>query len=116
MSSLSYQEIDHIYSLSLRVKKLCSENEDCDDNLKSLKTWFQNIGYPTSVIEREVNKVFETPRDSLFEEKHLICLEYFSKLSEISLQFVDVRYEQIYNRRPGSVQCLIPDRGSETFT
>ena len=58
-----------IYSQSLRVKKICSENEDCDDNLQNLKKWFQDRGYPTNMIENELQKVSEIPRDNLFKEK-----------------------------------------------
>ena len=46
-----------IYSQILRIRKICSNKSDFLKHLESMKSWFEVRGYPTKLIEQEMEKV-----------------------------------------------------------
>jgi hypothetical protein len=48
-----------VYSQGLRIKKICSREEDFEKHLQELSSWLKNRAYPTWLIEREFKRVKE---------------------------------------------------------
>ena len=46
-----------MYSQRLRVKRICSENEDFLKHLREMKLWFLKRGCPENVVDQELGKV-----------------------------------------------------------
>jgi len=89
-----------VYSQGLRLRKICSQDENFEINLSNLKGWFVNRGYPSKVVENELKKVKQLSRNDLFitrqrESKNAVpfvvdfcpALESFAKLIR-SLVFI----------------------------
>ena len=49
-----------VYSQSLRIKRLCSSNKAFENHLERLKDWFQNRGYPKTLVDNQLKCVTET--------------------------------------------------------
>ena len=54
---IRYVKNSIIYSQGLRIKRLCSNYVDFENNLCKLEKWFLNRGYPKKVIKFEIDKV-----------------------------------------------------------
>ena len=48
-----------VYSQGLRIKRICSREEDFEKHLQELSSWLKNRAYPTWLIEREFKRVKE---------------------------------------------------------
>ena len=46
-----------IYSQALRMSRICSYKTDFEKHLVDMKSWFQARGYPSGLIQKEMNKV-----------------------------------------------------------
>ena len=46
-----------IYSQALRMSRICSYKTDFEKHLVDMKSWFQARGYPSDLIQKEMNKV-----------------------------------------------------------
>ena len=46
-----------MYSQGLRVKRICSENEDFLRHIREMKLWFLKRGYPENIVDQELGKV-----------------------------------------------------------
>ena len=46
-----------VYSQGLRVKRICSENEDFLRHIREMKLWFLKRGYPENIVDQELGKV-----------------------------------------------------------
>ena len=47
-----------------RIKRLCPSNVAFKNHLESLKAWFQNRGYPKTLVENQLKPVIETRQTS----------------------------------------------------
>ena len=53
-----------IFSQTLWLKRICSENNDLNVRVEDLKTWFRKRGYPDYLIKEQVEKALRpTPSD-----------------------------------------------------
>ena len=53
-----------VYSQGLRIKRLCSSSVAFENYLESLKDWFQNRGYPKTLVDNQLKRVTETRQTS----------------------------------------------------
>ena len=53
-----------VYSQGLCTKRLCSSNVAFENHLESLKNWFQNRGYPKTLVDNQLKRVTETRQTS----------------------------------------------------
>ena len=54
-SSGTYSVI-HIYSQTLRVKRVCSKESDFKEHSSKLESWFLKTDYPEKIINTEMKK------------------------------------------------------------
>ena len=54
-----------VYSLTLRLKRLCSLDGDFRQHASSLKQWFLDRGYSEKLIDEQISKVIPMQRESL---------------------------------------------------
>ena len=45
-----------VYSQGLRVKRICSENEDFLKHMREMKLWFLKRGNPENMVDQELGK------------------------------------------------------------
>ena len=53
-----------VFGPGLRIKRLCPSNVAFKNHLESLKAWFQNRGYPKTLVENQLKPVIETRQTS----------------------------------------------------
>ena len=53
-----------MYSQGLRITRLCSSNVAFENHHESLKGWFQNRGYPKTLVDNQLKCVTETRQTS----------------------------------------------------
>ena len=53
-----------VFCQGLRIKRLCSSNVAFENHLESLKAWFQNRGYPKTLVDNQLKRVIETRQTS----------------------------------------------------
>ena len=53
-----------IYSLTLRLRRICSEGKDLKSHVTDLKGWFLRRGYPQRIIEEQVDRAFRLPLEN----------------------------------------------------
>ena len=53
-----------VYSQGLRIKRLRSSNIAFENHFGSLKGWFQNRGYPKTLVDNQLKRVTETRQTS----------------------------------------------------
>ena len=53
-----------MYSQGLPIKKLCSSNVAFENHLERLKSWFQNRGYPKTLVDHQLKRITETRQTS----------------------------------------------------
>ena len=53
-----------VFSQSLRIKRLCSSNVAFENHFERLKVWFQNRGYPKTLVDNQLKCVIETRQTS----------------------------------------------------
>ena len=58
-----------VYSQGLRIRKICSQEDEFLQNISKLTEWFRKRSYPEKVINEEIDKVRNKTRESLFETK-----------------------------------------------
>ena len=58
-----------VYSQTLRIKRICTREEDFVKHQGSLRNWFLNRGYPRNLIETQFQKVSDLKRDDLLFQK-----------------------------------------------
>ena len=46
-----------VFSQALRMKRICSEEEDFKTHIGEMKSWFQKRAYPDKIIDKELDKV-----------------------------------------------------------
>ena len=77
-----------MYSQGLRIKRLCSSNVAFENHLESLKGWFQNRGYPKTLVDNQLKRVTETRQTSDQTYKRgngvLLVLTYHPRLKNIN--------------------------------
>ena len=77
-----------VFSQGLRIKRLCSSNVAFENHLESLKAWFQNGGYPKSLVCNQLKRVIETRQTSEQTYKRgngvLLVLTYHPRLKNVN--------------------------------
>ena len=53
-----------VYSQGLHNERLCFSNVTFENHLQSLKDWFQNRGYPKTLVGNQLKRVTETRQTS----------------------------------------------------
>ena len=53
-----------VYSQDVCIKRLCSSNVAFKNHLESLEGWFQNRGYPKTLVDNQLKRVTETRQTS----------------------------------------------------
>ena len=57
------------YSQALRIRKICYEEEDLNQNCEQLAKTFKNRGYNLEKIKEQINRAKSTPRNELLKTK-----------------------------------------------
>ena len=52
-----------VYSQALRIKRICSSNNDFNGHLKNLTKWFLERGYPENSVKKQIEKAKNTNLD-----------------------------------------------------
>ena len=77
-----------MYSQGLPIIRLCSSNLAFKNHLESLKGWFQNRGYPKTLVDNQLKCVTETKQTSDQTYKRgngvPIALTYHPRLKNIN--------------------------------
>lgn len=55
-----------VLSQGLRIRKVCSRDEEFQRQLEDLEGWFESRGYPTQIVKGELKKVNARSRETLF--------------------------------------------------
>ena len=53
----AHTKLSIIYSQTLRMSRICSCKTDFEKHLVDIKSWFQARGYPSDLVQKEMNKV-----------------------------------------------------------
>ena len=51
----AYTKLFVIYSQALRMSRICSYKIDFEKHFVDMKLWFQARGYPSDLVQREIN-------------------------------------------------------------
>ena len=57
------------YSQFLRLRRICSEDQDIENKSKEMASIFRNRDYPSNVMQRERERVSAIPRTALISER-----------------------------------------------
>ena len=57
------------YSQFLRLRRLCSEENDFEIKSKEMASFFRTRGYPSNMVQRAQERVSAIPRDSIIVER-----------------------------------------------
>ena len=57
------------YSQFLRLRRICSEENDFENKSKEMASFFRNRDYPSNVIQQAQERVSAFPRDTLISER-----------------------------------------------
>ena len=57
------------YSQFLRLRRICSEENDFENKSKEMASFFQRRGYPSNVVQRAQERVSAIPRDAITSER-----------------------------------------------
>ena len=72
----------------MRIKRLFSSSEAFENQLESLKEWFQNREYPKTLVENQLKRITETRQTSDQTRKRgngvLLILTYHPRLKNIN--------------------------------
>ena len=109
-----------VYSQTLRVKRLCSLEEDFSYNKLNMKEWYIKKGYPESVIEKEMKKVRFSQQGQKFKkvEKVEYHLHYHSSLNKLSsiihrnlyLLYMNQEVKNVFTSGPSVIQKCQEDK------
>ena len=58
-----------VYSQGLTIKRICSSTVKTIEHLGRLRSWFCERGYPEKFVDRQLEKVYNKPREELFRPK-----------------------------------------------
>ena len=76
-----------VFSQALRMKRICSEEEDFKTHIGEMKSWFQKRAYPDKIIDKELGKVSFSYRGSKSNRKNKgipFVVTYHPLLQELS--------------------------------
>ena len=59
-----------VFSQALRMKRICSEEEEFKTHIGEMKSWFQKRAYPEKIIDKELGKVSFSYRGSKSNRKN----------------------------------------------
>ena len=57
------------YSQFLRLRRICSEENDSENKSKEMAIFFRSRDYPTNVVQRAQERVSAIPRDAIISER-----------------------------------------------
>ena len=57
------------YSQFLRLRRICSEENDFENKSKEMASFFRSRGYPSNVVQRAQERVSTIPRDTIISER-----------------------------------------------
>ena len=81
-----------MFGPGLRIKRLCPSNVAFKNHLESFKAWFQNRGYPKTLVENQLKPVIETRQTSEQTYKRgngvPLVLTYHPQLKNINIIFI----------------------------
>ena len=64
------------YSQFLRLRRICSEENDFENKSKEMTSFFRSRDYPSSVVQRSQERVSAIPRDAIISERSgLTCAQ-----------------------------------------
>ena len=76
-----------VFSQGLRIKRICSEEEDFNTHIGEMKSWFQKRAYPEKVIDKELGKISFSYKGSKNSRKNKgipFVVTYHPLLQELS--------------------------------
>ncbi|XP_078535778.1 uncharacterized protein LOC144822305 [Lissotriton helveticus] len=60
-----HTKLSIIYSQALRIRRIFSNEETCKDHLQELATLFRRRGYPLHIVQQQIDKSLQLPREAL---------------------------------------------------
>ena len=69
-----------LYIQAVRIKAICSEEEDLHHKLGDLESWLVNRGYRAKIVRRKIQKINVIDRQALEEKR--------PKIQEVSVTLV----------------------------
>ena len=57
----SHAKSSIIFSQALRIRRICSKKNDLVANVRKLKDWFKERGYPEDMVNKETKKALHSP-------------------------------------------------------
>ena len=57
----SHTKSSIIFSPALRMRRICSKKSDLVTNVRKLKDWFKERGYPEAMVNKETKRALESP-------------------------------------------------------
>ena len=52
-----------VFSQGLRIKRICSKNDDCQKHLKQLGKWFRDREYPKALVDSQIERISKLTRE-----------------------------------------------------
>ena len=100
-----------VYSLELRVKRLCSEKQDFLKHMREIKLWFLKRGYPENIVDQELGKreFSESSRRTNKRDKGVCLVATYHPLLQnigrifhrhLDLLYTDQEVERVFTPRP----------------
>ena len=127
-----------VVGAGLRIKKICSREEDFEKHLQELSSWLKNRAYPTWLIEREFKRVKEynieesnrlreescktgVPLTIVFHPmlKHfglVIKKKYLSKYKILHILYLDTEARKVFTPEPFTAFRTSRNLGSYIFS
>ena len=76
------------YSQAVRMKRICSEEEDLQHKLEDLESWLVNRGYRAESVRREIQRVNSIDSQVLLDQRHKIQEDNFTLVLFFSPCFI----------------------------